>query len=257
MLARLLLDLRDRGVDLRARCAAMSATAECQRDLRHVRAAGRAQADLGFQGSVLARNLPEKERDLDAAKHPAVVHHPRVGLPPVQVEPLIAVQREQVRLGINTFHQKAYLDNIGEANIQQNDQLEQAAQANPLLQGQTEYDPSQVGNLLLQQESCETAPRLPLEILVAQTQGQIGYMIESTLDSELMALGMITQKPLVTDEWQFLVAPYLWFVGLNGNIAVNGDQSDVDASFGDIWDQLDFAFQIHAEAMKNNYFFFN
>jgi len=50
----------------------------------------------------------------------------------------------------------------------------------------------QVGNLLLQQECCNTVPKLPLEILVAQTQGQIGYMIESTLDSELMELG-ITQ----------------------------------------------------------------
>jgi carbamate kinase len=43
----------------------------------------------------------------------------------------------------------------------------------------------QVGNLLLQQECCAGVPRLPLEILVAQTQGQIGYMIESTLDNEL------------------------------------------------------------------------
>jgi len=48
----------------------------------------------------------------------------------------------------------------------------------------------QVGNLLLQQECCREAPRLPLEILVAQTEGQIGYMIESTLDGQLMALGM-------------------------------------------------------------------
>ncbi len=55
----------------------------------------------------------------------------------------------------------------------------------------------QVGNLLLQQEQCQATPRLPLEILVAQTQGQIGYMIESTLDSELMALGINT-KPLVS-----------------------------------------------------------
>ena len=45
----------------------------------------------------------------------------------------------------------------------------------------------QVGNLLLQQESCRKVPQLPLEILVAQTQGQIGYMIESTLDAQLMA----------------------------------------------------------------------
>jgi len=55
----------------------------------------------------------------------------------------------------------------------------------------------QVGNLLLQQESCRGVPTLPLEILVAQTQGQIGYMIESTLDSELMDLG-IHVKPLVS-----------------------------------------------------------
>jgi len=48
----------------------------------------------------------------------------------------------------------------------------------------------QVGNLLLQQECCEAAPKLPLEILVAQTQGQIGYMIESTLDGEFMRRGM-------------------------------------------------------------------
>ena len=48
----------------------------------------------------------------------------------------------------------------------------------------------QVGNLLLQQECCDAVPKLPLEILVAQTEGHIGYMIESTLDEELMACGL-------------------------------------------------------------------
>ena len=56
----------------------------------------------------------------------------------------------------------------------------------------------QVGNLLLQQECCDDVPKMPLEILVAQTQGQIGYMIESTLDSELMRQGIATSKPLVS-----------------------------------------------------------
>jgi len=55
----------------------------------------------------------------------------------------------------------------------------------------------QVGNLLLQQECCDTVPRLPLEILVAQTQGQIGYMIESTLDEALMAIG-VNSHPLIS-----------------------------------------------------------
>ena len=56
----------------------------------------------------------------------------------------------------------------------------------------------QVGNLLIQQEACGTVPRLPLEILVAQTQGQIGYMIESTLDSAFMSLGMDTHPLFVS-----------------------------------------------------------
>jgi carbamate kinase len=55
----------------------------------------------------------------------------------------------------------------------------------------------QVGNLLLQQEACREVPTLPLEILVAQTEGQIGYMIESTLDEILMDMG-IEFRPLVT-----------------------------------------------------------
>lgn len=56
----------------------------------------------------------------------------------------------------------------------------------------------QVGNLLLQQECCRALPPLPLEILVAQTQGQIGYMIESTLDSQFMELGIDTRKTFVS-----------------------------------------------------------
>ena len=56
----------------------------------------------------------------------------------------------------------------------------------------------QVGNLLLQQESCSGVPRLPLEILVAQTQGQIGYMIESTLDNEFMKLKLDEKKYFIT-----------------------------------------------------------
>ncbi|MDP6656740.1 MAG: carbamate kinase [Nitrospinaceae bacterium] len=48
----------------------------------------------------------------------------------------------------------------------------------------------QVGNLLLQQESCEEVPKMPLEIIGAMTQGQIGYTIESSLDTALMAMGI-------------------------------------------------------------------
>ncbi|HPA13769.1 MAG TPA: carbamate kinase [Desulfobacterales bacterium] len=56
----------------------------------------------------------------------------------------------------------------------------------------------QVGDLLLRQECCKKIPELPLEILVAQTQGQIGYMIESTLDTEMMTMRACAHKPLIS-----------------------------------------------------------
>jgi carbamate kinase len=56
----------------------------------------------------------------------------------------------------------------------------------------------QVGNLLLQQESCREVPDMPLEIIVAMTQGQIGYMIESTLDTALMEIGIVDQQLFVS-----------------------------------------------------------
>ncbi len=56
----------------------------------------------------------------------------------------------------------------------------------------------QVGNLLLQEEACDAVPRLPLELLVAQTQGQMGYMIESVLDGALMRLGHGTDRRFVS-----------------------------------------------------------
>jgi carbamate kinase len=56
----------------------------------------------------------------------------------------------------------------------------------------------QVGNLLLQQESCDAVPKMPLEIIGAMTQGQIGYMLESSLDTALMEIGIEHQQQFVT-----------------------------------------------------------
>jgi len=71
-----------------------------------------------------------------------------------------------------------------------------------------------------------------------------------------LSYSIVNQRPLVTDEWQFFIAPYFWFVNLSGDIAVNGQEAEVNADFGDLWNQLDFAFQIRVEAMKKNYFVF-
>jgi len=56
----------------------------------------------------------------------------------------------------------------------------------------------QVGNLLLQQESCDAVPKMPLEIIGAMTQGQIGYMLESSLDDALMEIGINGELQFVT-----------------------------------------------------------
>lgn len=56
----------------------------------------------------------------------------------------------------------------------------------------------QVGNLLLQQECSDSVPKMPLEIIGAMTQGQIGYMIESSLDDALMEIGINGEQHFVT-----------------------------------------------------------
>ncbi len=66
------------------------------------------------------------------------------------------LQTEQTILGLNTRRQKLYLDNVGETNVAPNQQLEQAAERNPLLQGQLNYDPQKVDMLLLGNSAEET-----------------------------------------------------------------------------------------------------
>ncbi len=56
----------------------------------------------------------------------------------------------------------------------------------------------QVANLMRQQESCDEVPRMPLEIIGAMTQGQIGYMLESSLDDALMEIGIVEERQFVT-----------------------------------------------------------
>lgn len=63
----------------------------------------------------------------------------------------------------------------------------------------------QVGNILLQQESCSEVPKMPFALVGAETQGLIGYMIEATLRRELADAGRKDQKvialvsPVVVD----------------------------------------------------------
>jgi carbamate kinase len=64
----------------------------------------------------------------------------------------------------------------------------------------------QVGNLLLQNEEARSlVPALPLDVLVAQTQAQIGYLIQQALRNELTVRGL--RKGVATVVTQVLVDP--------------------------------------------------
>ena len=64
------------------------------------------------------------------------------------------------------------------------------------------------------------------------------------------------EKPLEKNGWKFHVAPYMWFLSMEGDVTVNGQKSDVDASFSDIWDELNIAGMVNFEARKDKWGFF-
>jgi hypothetical protein len=56
-----------------------------------------------------------------------------------------------------------------------------------------------------------------------------------------------------SDEWQFSITPYLWAIGMNGDMTVKGVDSDVDESFSDILSNLDIALEAHFEVWKGKW----
>jgi opacity protein-like surface antigen len=69
------------------------------------------------------------------------------------------------------------------------------------------------------------------------------------LFSTCLSMGQ-TMMPGEEDEkdWHFVVAPYLWFSGLNGQLGVATIGTNIDAGFSDVFSNLDFAFMLYGEA---------
>lgn len=59
----------------------------------------------------------------------------------------------------------------------------------------------QVGNLMLQQEQSDAGPRFPLDVLVAETQGQLGYLLQ-------LELGNVRDEPVATVVTEVRVDPH-------------------------------------------------
>src|SRR5262245_44319509 len=53
------------------------------------------------------------------------------------------------------------------------------------------------------------------------------------------------------DEWQFILAPYLWGTSIDGTLEADGISTDVDVSFSDIVDDLDIGALANFEARRN------
>jgi hypothetical protein len=58
------------------------------------------------------------------------------------------------------------------------------------------------------------------------------------------------------DEWSFRLIPYVWMSGLSGDVATipGAPEADIDMSFGDILENLDFAAFVVGEARRGDLF---
>lgn len=85
------------------------------------------------------------------------------------------------------------------------------------------------------------------------------YKKKVTIVLAILAAGLICSSAYgqeeigSADDWQFSVTPYLWLVGIEGDLSVKGNEVDIDVGFDDIWDALDFAGQVHIEAVKGRW----
>ena len=55
------------------------------------------------------------------------------------------------------------------------------------------------------------------------------------------------------DQWKLSVAPYVWATALKGDAGVAGTEAEVDASFGDILDNLNGALMLSVELRKGRF----
>jgi hypothetical protein len=66
-------------------------------------------------------------------------------------------------------------------------------------------------------------------------------------------LGQSAQPPTSSEGWRVRVTPYLWGSGLKGRIGIRERFADVDASFGDIFDRLNFGFTGLVDAGRDRF----
>ncbi len=65
------------------------------------------------------------------------------------------------------------------------------------------------------------------------------------------------QSPAPTvDDWSFTVTPYLWAIGLEGDVRIANTSAEFEADFSDLLEQLNFALMVRTEAWKGSVGFY-
>ena len=55
------------------------------------------------------------------------------------------------------------------------------------------------------------------------------------------------------ESWRVELVPYAWIAGIDGDVGVGGREAELDASFSDLWDNLDMAAALLANARINSW----
>jgi hypothetical protein len=107
------------------------------------------------------------------------------------------------------------------------------------------------GNLMIDKE-ITMQYQIPYRVL---WQGRIllTLVIVAFLFSPFAPTAAAEEKSDAQSGWEFQVASYLWAIAMNGDATVKGQKADVDVSFSDIWDELNFALMLEYEARKGRW----
>jgi hypothetical protein len=58
------------------------------------------------------------------------------------------------------------------------------------------------------------------------------------------------------NDWEFQVAPYMWFISADGDLTVKGNKKDISLDFSDIWEEFNIGAMVEFEGRKNKFGFY-
>lgn len=84
----------------------------------------------------------------------------------------------------------------------------------------------------------------------------VGAMLGLVTVSPVCAQAQASPAVVLDGQWHFVVAPYVWFAGIKGDVSVKGlPEVPIDESFSDIFNSFHFGFLAHFEGRKNRWGF--